>query len=909
MKKEGERQHSEKKRRSDKKSSDKKRTARKKLAAKKPRRPAKAKAEDKAYDVEVASRDDILELLVESGAPADMTQLLRHFGYQEDTDEAEGLRRRLVAMCRDAQLIRNRSGAFVPVSASDLVAGYVSANAGGFGFINCDDGKSDVYLNASQMRLVLHGDKVVACITGTDQKGRREGRITDVVERAHTELVGRLAIEPGVTFVRPENKRLTRDFLVDADSLGKAQHGDMVLLEIVEQPSRRHPPVGRIIEVIGQHLQAGMEIDVALHNHSIPHLWPDAVEKQVAKFKSAPGKKDKLDRRDITHLPLVTIDGADARDFDDAVYCEPTEGGWRLYVAIADVSHYVTPGSALDEEAVRRGTSVYFPERVIPMLPETLSNGLCSINPDVERLCMLCVMSLDEQGNLKRTRFQRAVMRSHARLTYTEVGKIIEDKDEKLRQEHEAVVEHLENLHSLYVQLAKLRKERGCIEFASQETRFEFDDNRKIRAIVPVQRNVAHRMIEESMILANVAAAAFLLKRKMPALYRVHQGPTEDRLEDLRSFLALRGLQIEGGDKPDTADFAKLAAQAADLPDARVIHAVMLRSMQAAVYQPDNDGHFGLALPHYAHFTSPIRRYPDLLVHRAIAHAVDGGKAADYSLSHTEMLQLGESCSMTERRADEATREVDGWLKCEYMSHHIGKMFDGIVTSVTSFGLFVQLEDLFVDGLVHVSSLGFDYFHFDSAGLTLTGERTGTQFRLGDPVTIEVMSVNLDERKIDFELQGVAVGRGGRKTRRKSSSRKENAKDKGRGKGRGREKWARKSTDEDTQSDERAGKKSKHESTEKQSEKGSDKKSEKRKQKSKEKSRDRGKSKKKSGEKKPKKTGVGAARAENRKARKKKKQAMNRKKKAAAVSKTRSKNSSTATSKKTGKGKSLYRKP
>jgi len=782
MKKEGRRQGSDKKARSDnkdtgKKRAGKKRTSKKDPATEKTRRADTKRNADKQYDVEVASRDNILDLLVESGAPADMADLLDHFGYKAETDEAEGLRRRLVAMCRDAQLIRNRSGAFVPVSASDLVAGYVSA------------------------------------------------------------------IEPGVTFVRPENKRLTRDFLVDADSIGEAKHGDMVIMEIVEQPSRRHPPVGRIIEVMGQHLQAGMEIDVALHNHSIPYLWPEAVEKQVDGFKSEPGKKDKLGRRDITHLPLVTIDGEDARDFDDAVYCEPTDGGWRLYVAIADVSHYVTPDSALDNEAVRRGTSVYFPQRVIPMLPETLSNGLCSINPDVERLCMLCVMSLDQQGNLKRTRFQRAVMRSHARLTYMEVGKIIEQQDSKLRQKHEAVVKHLENLHSLYELLAELRKGRGCIEFASQETRFVFDDNRKIQSIVPVQRNVAHRMIEESMILANVAAAAFLLKRKMPALYRVHQGPTEDRLDDLRSFLALRGLEIGGGDKPDTADFAKLAALADDLPDARVIHAVMLRSMQAAVYQPDND-----------------------LVHRAIAHAIEDGKASDYSLNHSDMVQLGESCSMTERRADEATREVDGWLKCEYMSHHIGDTFDGIVTSVTSFGMFVQLEDLFVDGLVHVSSLGFDYFHFDSAGLTLTGERTGTQFRLGDPVSVEVTAVNLDERKIDFELQGVTVGRG---KRRKSSDRKRGAKDKVRGKDRGRDKWSDKSADDDEKSNQRSGKKSKRKSTEKHPEK--------RKSKSSDKPKDRGKSKKKSGEKKPKKTGAGAARAENRKARKKKKQAMNRK--------------------------------
>jgi len=728
------------------------------------------------YDSPVESREEILAHLADKAAPQSYKALLAAFGYSQESDEAEGLRRRLGAMCRDGQIIRNRAGAYLPVNDSDLVAGFVSANAQGFGFVVCDDGKPDVFLNAAQMRQVFHGDKVVICITGIDHRGRREGRITDVLERAHQEMVGRLVIEPGVTFVVPDNNKIHMDVLVDADSVGEARHGDVVVIDIVEQPSRKHPPVGKIVRVLGEHLEAGMEIEVALHSHGIPFEWPDAVDKQTAKFKSKPGKKDMQGRRDITALPLVTIDGEDARDFDDAVYCEPTESGYRLYVAIADVSHYVVPGTPLDTEAQRRGTSVYFPEHVVPMLPEALSNGLCSINPDVERLCMLCVMSLNEKGELKRTRFERAVMKSHARLTYTQVGAIITDRDKALRKQYKELVPHLENLHKLYLQLKRQRSKRGCIEFDSQESRFVFDESRKIKQILPVERNVAHMMIEESMILANVAAAAYLLRHRMPALYRVHHGPTADRLDDLRSFLALRDLSLDGGDAPDANDFARLAKQAAKLPDAGIIQMVMLRSMQAALYQPRNEGHFGLALDHYAHFTSPIRRYPDLLVHRAIGHIIDRGKVSDYQYSDSEMAALGETCSMTERRAEEATRDVVGWLKCEYMVHHIGDEFNGVVSSVTSFGLFVQLEGLFIDGLIHISTLGQDYFHFDASSLTLKGERTGMRFGLGDAVRVRVSGANLEDRKIDFELLDSANIGGKRRRKGAKSSRPGDAK-------------------------------------------------------------------------------------------------------------------------------------
>lgn len=724
----------------------------------------------RTYSSPIAERKDILKVINKAGQPLTYDQLLVHFEYHESDEKREALRRRLGAMCRDGQLIRNRKQGFVPVDANDLVAGHISAHADGFGFLVVDDESADIYLNATQMRQVLHGDKAVVCITGTDHRGRKEGRITDVLERANTRVVGRLVIDQGVTYIQPDNKRIHLNLLIPPRDAGDASNGDMVVAEIVEQPSRRNPPVGRIVEVLGEHLTPGMEIDVAIHSHGIPSEWPADVIKQTSKYKDTVSAKDIKNRRDVRDLPLVTIDGADARDFDDAVYCEKTETGWRLFVAIADVSHYVKPGSALDNEAQNRGTSVYFPGRVVPMLPEELSNGLCSLNPDVDRLCMLCIMSLDSTGELKRTRFQRAVMRSYARLTYEQANEIVMLRDKEQRKKFRPLVPHLDNLYKLFKVLSRQRQKRGAIEFESNESRIEFDADRKINAIVPVMRNDAHKLIEECMILANVATAGYLLKRKMPALYRVHHGPQADRLDDLRSFLALRGLKLTGGDKPGARDFAALAKSAAKLPDATVIHTVMLRSMQAAVYQPGNEGHFGLSLDHYAHFTSPIRRYPDLLVHRAIGHILDGGKPSNYGYSANEMTHLGEHCSTTERRAEEATRDVTSWLKCEYMLEHIGDTFNGVISTVTSFGLFIQLKGIYVDGLAHIASLGSDYYHFDQAAHTLTGERSGVQYALGDSIRVKVTAVNLDERKIDFQtIDGGSKSqrRGGGKDSRK----------------------------------------------------------------------------------------------------------------------------------------------
>ena len=706
--------------------------------------------EQAKYDQPIASREHITSVLLAEKGPMNYDGLAEKLGLKGDENNMEALRRRVGAMLRDGQLIQNRKRGLVPVDTSTLVAGRISAHPDGFGFVNTDDDEKDVYLSGKEMRQVLHGDRVVVSITGTDHRGRREGRIAEVVERANKSVVGRLSVDRGTVVVLPDNKRIHQNVLLAQGELSDAADGDMVVVEIVEQPTRRHQPVGRVVEVLGQHLRPGMEIDVALHSHGIPVEWPDDVLDQAASFSTIVSESSADGRMDVRSLPLITIDGADARDFDDAVWCERLDDGWRLIVAIADVAHYVSLGSALDNEAVSRGTSVYFPGRVVPMLPEVLSNGLCSLNPHVDRLCMLCEMTLDENGAVRKTRFHNGILKSHARLTYDQVSEMLTDTGSVLREEYAPLVPMIEELHSLYKVLAKKRRKRGAIEFDSNETHIVFDDNKKIKEIIPIQRNDAHKLIEECMILANIEAAAFLEEREVPALYRVHAGPKADRLEDLRSFLALRSLTLGGGDDPSALDYAALAEAIVDRTDRSVIQTVMLRSMQQAVYQPKNEGHFGLALDQYAHFTSPIRRYPDLLVHRAIKFVLEKRKVADYIYSKEAMSGLGESCSMSERRAEDASRDVVAWLKCEYMQDHVGSEFKGVVTAVTSFGLFVELIGIHVEGLVHITNLAHDYYKFEQAAHTLTGERTGQQYQLGDPIVVVVAAVNLEDRKIDF---------------------------------------------------------------------------------------------------------------------------------------------------------------
>ncbi|PVZ70416.1 ribonuclease R [Pelagibaculum spongiae] len=706
------------------------------------------------YSNPIASREMILELLEKQGALLNIDSVGELLEISGESPQ-EALRRRLRAMVRDGQLVCNRKGEYGLVTKMDLIKGRVHAHKEGFGFLIPEDTSDDLFLNTHQMSSLLHGDRVLARIEGLDSRGRREGAVVEILERGMVRLVGRYFEEHGVGYVVPDSNRIHKDVLIPPGQSNGAAKGQIVSVELIVPPTSRTNAMGKVIEVLGNHMQAGLETELAIRNHDLPHVFDDAVVAEADKFGAKVKPAQFKGREDIRHLPLVTIDGEDARDFDDAVFAERKKsGGWRLVVAIADVSSYVPVGGALDASAYERGNSVYFPGRVIPMLPEQLSNGLCSLNPDVDRLCMVCDMSISANGKLTRYKFYDAVMQSKARLTYTKVSKMLQHKDKELCQEYGEVLPHLQELYRMYHALIGQRMARGAIDFETTETRIVFDDNRRIEKIEPYERNDAHRIIEECMLSANVATARFLAKNKIPTLYRSHMGPKEGKIEDVRSFLSELGLGLGGGDKPEPQDYAQLIWAIKGRPDAPLIQTVLLRSLSQAVYSPKNDGHFGLAFNAYAHFTSPIRRYPDLLVHRAIRHLINGEKASTFEYSEKKMQDLGEHCSSTERRADEATREVTNWLKCEYMQDKIGMDFEGSVSGVTGFGLFVQLDDIYVDGLVHVTSLGNDYFHFDSAKHRMSGERTGKSYRLGDRLTVKVVKVSLDDKKIDFELSG-----------------------------------------------------------------------------------------------------------------------------------------------------------
>ncbi|MBX3609758.1 MAG: ribonuclease R [Hydrogenophaga sp.] len=664
--------------------------------------------------------------------------------------------------------------------------GVVSGHRDGHGFVVRDDGQPDIYLPSNEMRAVLHKDRVKARIVRLDRKGRPEGRVTEIIERSNAPIIGRLLQESGVWLVAPEDKRYGQDVLIPKGATGAAKPGQVVVVELTEPPALYGQPVGRVKEVLGEIDDPGMEIEIAVRKYGVPHEFSEAAMAQARALPDHVRPTDARHRVDLRDVALVTIDGEDARDFDDAVYCEPAKvgkgKGWRLLVAIADVSHYVQTGSPIDVDAYDRATSVYFPRRVIPMLPEKLSNGLCSLNPDVDRLCMVCDMLIDGSGALHAYQFFPAVMHSHARFTYTEVAAILQNTRGPEAQQRKALVPSLLNLHDVYRALLSARNGRGAVDLETVETQIVCDESGRIEKIVARTRNDAHRLIEEAMLAANVCAADFIAQSKHPGLFRVHEGPTPEKQEVLRNYLKSMGVGTTISEEPHPREFQQIAALTKDRPDAQQIHTMLLRSMQQAIYTPINSGHFGLAFEAYTHFTSPIRRYPDLLVHRVIksilhrqkyqlpalptpgeAHAKLSKRLASRAKPPTQPVRkpsadtlawqaAGLHCSANERRADEASRDVEAWLKCKYMREHLGEVFSGVVSAVTSFGIFVTLDAMYVEGLVHITELGGEYFRFDEARQELRGERTGIRYALGSRVQVQVSRVDLDGRRIDFRL-------------------------------------------------------------------------------------------------------------------------------------------------------------
>ncbi|MBD3828727.1 ribonuclease R [Stenotrophomonas sp.] len=710
-----------------------------------------AAREAERYAQPIASREAILQLLDRCDGPQTADEIGVHLGLTEP-DRADVLGKRLGAMVRDGQLVQNRRGGFAPVQATNLITGVVIANPEGFGFLRPVEGGDDLFLPPYEMRKVMHGDRVLANVTGIDRRGRREGSIARVLERGMTRLIGRFSIEFGISYVVPDDKRVQRNVQIPPDQTGDARDGQLVVCELTQAPDTRRPPIGRIIAVLGDKLTASLIVETAIHGHELPFEFPQEVLNEASAVPLVVEPSMIGGRVDLRSTPLVTIDGEDAKDFDDAVYCEPNAEGFRLVVAIADVSNYVRPGTPLDDEAQKRATSVYFPGFVVPMLPETLSNGICSLMPKVDRMCFVCDMQVNREGEVIHSRFYEAVMNSHARLTYTQVWQAVGENDVAVRNQIAAVLPQVERLHQLYKVLAKARTRRGAIEFESSEVRFVLDNTGEVTQAGILVRNDAHKLIEECMIAANVQAARYLLSKHVPAPFRDHAKPPEAKYDDLLEFLKEFKLSLPPWSKVQPGDYTKLLKKVRERPDAALLESVLLRSQSLAVYSPDNQGHFGLALDAYAHFTSPIRRYPDLLVHRAIKYALSGGSLDKYTYSAREMAALALQCSERERRADEAEREVDERYRAAWMEKHVGGQFDGVISGVTSFGLFVELDESKVNGLVHVTQLPHDYYQFDAVRKTLSGERRGKAYRLGDRVRILVLKASMEERKIDFRL-------------------------------------------------------------------------------------------------------------------------------------------------------------
>ncbi|MBS1270495.1 MAG: Ribonuclease R [Gammaproteobacteria bacterium] len=711
------------------------------------------------------SRKQILEYLDKRGKPVPEHTLFQAFAVRKGTSRDEFLGR-LERMKVDGRVLVDRRDRFFLPGRVDMVRGRVQGHPDGYGFLIPEHGGQDLFLSAKEMRKILHGDTVLAKVRRIDRRGRLEGTIVEVLERGNETVVGRLHIEDQLSFVVPDNPRIGQDIFVPEGARGEARHEHIVVVAITRQPDKRKQPVGRVVEIIGEHMEPGMEIEIAIRKYGIPHEWPEHLVREMDRVPGKVSPDEAGERLDLRALPLVTIDGEDAKDFDDAVAARRlNDESWELIVAIADVSHYVDNATGLDREAYLRGNSVYFPERVVPMLPEALSNGICSLNPGVDRLCFACIMQIGASGEMLEYRFEPGVMRSRARLTYAQVAAALLRRDREESDELMDLLPHLRDLHTLTRVLNRRRVENGTLELELPETRILFDEEKKIQRIEPVQRNDAHRLIEECMLAANLCAADFLSQSKGPGIYRVHEKPDGEKIEDARAFISEFGLSLGGGKEPTPKDFARIIEQCRGEPFSHIVQVTLLRSLKQAEYDVELSGHFALGFDRYTHFTSPIRRYPDLMVHRSIKHKI--GRIKTMDMDHGGLGRIAEHCSVTERRADEATRDVIQWLKAEFMMDRVGEVFDGVVSGVAEFGVFVELSDLYVEGLVHVTALGEDYFHYDPRGRRLTGEHSGVVFQIGEQVRVRVVRVDIDQAKIDFELVDENSQQRGKRRRRK----------------------------------------------------------------------------------------------------------------------------------------------
>ena len=717
-----------------------------------PRTDPHAEREAAKYSQPIISREALTEFLSDAPGPLTAEEIAQKLKLTAP-DRFEALSRRLGAMQRDGQVIVNRRGGYAVAEQLDLIAGSVIAHPDGFGFLKPEKGGDDLFLPPAEMRKCLHGDRVLASVAGVDYRGRREASIVEVLEQRVTRIVGRYSERAGIGSVIPDDKRILAELMIPTADKNGAKDGQIVVCQIIEAPSKGRSPVGKVLVVLGDKLTPSRLVEMAIYGHNLPNEFPEEALNEAAAVPLEVQADEIAKRVDLRKMPLVTIDGEDAKDFDDAVYCENNKDGFRLVVAIADVSHYVRPGTALDDEATNRATSVYFPGFVVPMLPETLSNGICSLKPKVERLCFVCDMQMDFEGKVTHSKFYEAVMNSHARLTYTQVWKAIgEDDSEAQTQIGTALMPQIQKLHQLYQVLSKARTQRGAIEFSSSEVRFVLDNKGEVTQAGMLERNDAHKLIEECMIAANVEAAKFIMQKNIPAPFRVHDRPPESKYADLLEYLSEFSLRLPAYSVVQPKDFTNLLKKIRERPDAALLETVLLRSQSLAVYATENKGHFGLALEAYGHFTSPIRRYPDLLLHRSIKHALLKGNEDGFSYSLKEMDALCLSCSEKARRADEAEREVDERFRAAWMEQHVGSEFDGVVSGVTSFGLFVELVESKVNGLVHITQLPHDYYHFDPVRKSIKGERKGLSFRLGDPLRVLVMRASVEDRRIDFKL-------------------------------------------------------------------------------------------------------------------------------------------------------------